>query len=158
MKRALVLAVSSGLLLAGCAEGQQPSKQGIGAVLGGVTGAVVGGEIGGHGTGKNVGIAAGAILGAMAGSAIGKALDERDRLLLAQAQQNAFEYSRSGQRTTWQNPDTGHGGYVVPQPAYQQDNGQYCREYTQEITVGGRTEEGYGTACRQPDGSWKIMN
>jgi surface antigen len=157
MKRALVLTVSAGLLLGGCATGSG-NKEGIGALLGGVAGAAAGSEIGGHGTGKIVGIAGGAILGAMAGSAIGKALDEHDRLMLAQAQQQSFEYSRSGERTTWQNPDSGHSGYVVPKPAYQNDNGQYCREYTQEITVGGKTEEGYGTACRQPDGSWKIVS
>jgi surface antigen len=157
MKRALVLTVTAGLLLGGCATGSG-NKEGIGAILGGVAGAAAGSEIGGHGTGQIVGIAGGAILGAMAGSAIGKALDEHDRMMLAQAQQQSFEYSRSGERTVWNNPDTGHNGYVVPQPAYQNDNGQYCREYTQEITVGGKTEEGYGTACRQPDGSWKIMN
>lgn len=34
---------------------------------------------------------------------------------------------------------------------------EYCREFTQIIEVGGRKEEGYGTACQQPDGSWKIV-
>jgi len=24
--------------------------------------------------------------------------------------------------------------------------------------VGGRTEQAYGTACRQPDGSWQIVS
>lgn len=32
----------------------------------------------------------------------------------------------------------------------------YCREYTRTIHVGGRPQEGYGTACLQPDGSWRI--
>lgn len=31
------------------------------------------------------------------------------------------------------------------------------REFTQQITVNGKTEDAYGTACRQPDGSWKIV-
>ncbi len=35
--------------------------------------------------------------------------------------------------------------------------GRYCREFQQTATVGGRTESAYGTACRQPDGSWEIM-
>jgi len=34
----------------------------------------------------------------------------------------------------------------------------YCREYTSTATVGGRPVETYGTACRQPDGSWKIVS
>lgn len=32
----------------------------------------------------------------------------------------------------------------------------YCREYTKSIRVGGKTVQGYGTACRQPDGAWEI--
>jgi hypothetical protein len=35
---------------------------------------------------------------------------------------------------------------------------QYCREYTQNIMVGGRMQEGYSTACMQPDGSWQQVS
>lgn len=35
---------------------------------------------------------------------------------------------------------------------------EYCREYTKTIRVNGRKESGYGTACRQPDGSWMIVS
>lgn len=34
----------------------------------------------------------------------------------------------------------------------------YCREYTRHVTIGGVSQEAYGTACQQPDGSWQIMN
>lgn len=37
-------------------------------------------------------------------------------------------------------------------------SGRYCREFQQVITIGGRTEEAYGTACRQPDGSWEVVS
>ena len=33
----------------------------------------------------------------------------------------------------------------------------YCREYTQRVNIGNHVEESYGTACQQPDGSWKIV-
>lgn len=33
----------------------------------------------------------------------------------------------------------------------------YCREYQQQVLVGGRWEQAYGTACRRPDGSWQIV-
>lgn len=39
--------------------------------------------------------------------------------------------------------------------ANQYGNGQYCREYTETVEIGGRRESGYGTACLQPDGSWE---
>ena len=35
---------------------------------------------------------------------------------------------------------------------------RYCREYTRSITIDGRLQSGYGTACYQPDGSWEIVN
>lgn len=33
----------------------------------------------------------------------------------------------------------------------------YCREYTQKMIVAGQTHTTYGTACRQPDGTWAIQ-
>lgn len=35
---------------------------------------------------------------------------------------------------------------------------EYCREYNQTFTIGKKTQKGYGTACLQPDGSWKIVS
>jgi len=49
-------------------------------------------------------------------------------------------------------------GTVTPKPAYQTSSGQYCREFQQSITVGGQTQDAYGTACRQPDGTWKVVS
>jgi hypothetical protein len=37
-------------------------------------------------------------------------------------------------------------------------NHEYCREYTKQIIVGNRIEQGYGVSCLQPDGSWKIQS
>lgn len=37
-------------------------------------------------------------------------------------------------------------------------NNPYCREYQRNVTVGNRIQESYGTACRQPDGAWKIVD
>ena len=36
--------------------------------------------------------------------------------------------------------------------------GSMCREYQQTIKVGGKTEQGVGTACQNADGSWQIVN
>ena len=35
-------------------------------------------------------------------------------------------------------------------------DGRECREFQQIVTIAGRTEDAYGTACKQTDGSWKI--
>jgi hypothetical protein len=33
-----------------------------------------------------------------------------------------------------------------------------CREFQQNIIIDGKRQKAHGTACRQPDGSWKIAN
>jgi surface antigen len=64
----------------------------------------------------------------------------------------------SGQSVAWQNPDSGNAGTVMPTRTYQTASGQYCREYQQTISVGGERHQSYGTACRQPDGTWRIIS
>ena len=43
-------------------------------------------------------------------------------------------------------------------PVYQAPNGQYCREYQTTVSVAGRPQPSYGTACQQPDGVWRVVN
>ncbi|WP_374302496.1 RT0821/Lpp0805 family surface protein [Ferrovibrio sp.] len=152
----VVAALGIAGLLAACANDSGP-KQNVGTVLGGVGGAVAGAQFG-KGTGQLVGVAAGTLIGALLGSEVGKSLDRADRSYMDRANQRAFESTPSGTQVSWRNPDSGNAGTVVPQPAYQAQSGEYCREFQQTITVGGQTQQGYGTACRQPDGSWKVMN
>lgn len=49
-------------------------------------------------------------------------------------------------------PPTRLGWNDPPQPH------RYCREYHGPINVGGRVQQGYGTACYMPDGSWQMMD
>jgi surface antigen len=60
-----------------------------------------------------------------------------------------------GQTLVWSEGEV--NGSVTPVWEGPSDSGQYCREYQHEITVGDRTEVAYGTACRQADGSWEIV-
>jgi len=100
----------------------------------------------------------GAGIGTLVGGAIGNRLDEKDKEMATQAAHQAFENNHTGAPSSWQNPDTGASGSITPTRTYQIENGQYCREYTQDITVGGEKHQTYGTACRQSDGSWKVQN
>ncbi len=151
-------------LLAGCnppppGAGQQTggiSKQDIGTVLGGVGGAVIGSTMGG-GRGRIATTAAGAILGGFAGSSIGKSLDQADAAYANQTAQRALETSQPGQSLPWRNPDSGNSGVITPEAPYQTADGTYCREFQQTIIVGGQKQHAYGKACRQSDGSWKII-
>ena len=146
----------SALLFTSCANGQV-NKQGAGGALGLVSGGILGAQFG-KGEGRLLAAGLGAIIGGLVGSSIGKSLDEHDQLMMERASQKSLEYAPTGSKTEWRNPDSGHHGYVVPAKAYTDRQGAYCREYTQIIVVGDQEEKGYGTACRQPDGQWKIIN
>ena len=100
----------------------------------------------------------GTLLGALAGSEIGKSLDRADMAYLRQTQQKALETVPTGSSTSWVNPDSGNSGQITPRRTYQKASGTYCREFQQTVTVCGNTESAYGTACRQPDGTWKIIS
>ncbi|MAU40545.1 MAG: hypothetical protein CMF31_02885 [Kordiimonas sp.] len=156
MFKKVAVILSTCIFLTACED--MGEKEGLGTLLGAIGGAVIGAEIGGDGTSRDIAVAAGTIMGASLGRSIGKSLDKADRLEMERAQQAALESSPSGQTSTWHNPDSGNGGTFTPEPAVANDDGQYCREYTQTITVGGETQQGYGRACRQPDGTWKIAN
>lgn len=142
--------------LAGC-NTTGSEKQTGGAILGGIGGAVVGSQFG-SGTGQLAAVAAGTLLGAFLGSEVGKSLDRADRLAMEQTTQNTLENKPVGTTSTWSNPDSGHSGTVTPVKTFETTSGQYCREYSQTVNIGGKVEEAYGTACRQPDGTWKVVN
>lgn len=144
-----------GFSLTACVQ-DMGTKQMVGTLGGGVLGGIAGSQFGG-GNGRLIATGAGALLGAWAGGEVGKSLDRADRMYMERASTRALETAPAGQAVTWSNPDSGHYGAVIPQRAYEA-NGTYCREYTQTVNVGGRSERAYGTACRQPDGEWRIQN
>jgi surface antigen len=126
--------------------------------VGAAAGAAAGGLIGAAAGGEAEGIIAGVLLGGLLGGALGNALDNVDR---EYAQHNAYfglENTPAGTTSEWVNPDSGHSGSFTPTRTWQTDQGSYCREFQQSITVGGKTERAFGTACRQPDGTWRIVS
>ena len=126
--------------------------------VGAAAGAAAGGLIGAAAGGEAEGIIAGVLLGGLLGGALGNALDNVDR---EYAQRNAYfglENTPAGTTSEWENPDSGHSGSFTPVRTWKNDEGDYCREFQQSITVGGKTERAYGTACRQPDGTWRVVS
>ena len=127
------------------------SRELAGQVIGGVGGAVLGSQIG-QGTGQIVAAAGGTLLGVLIGGSVGRSLDQADYACAGQV----LEHSPNNRTIAWRNPETGGAYRMTPTGAYQVPGG-YCREYTSTATVGGRSQTIYGTACRQPDGSWQIV-
>lgn len=92
------------------------------------------------------------VLGVLLWAVLGSTAVAQDPL------QGALEYNPTNQASTWVNPDTGTTESVVPVRTFANAAGQPCREFQSTIVIGGRKEQGYGTACRQPDGTWRIVS
>ena len=140
------------LLMAGVIAGcETTSHAQQGEIIGGVLGGVIGSQIG-EGRGQTAAIIVGTIAGSMIGRHIGESMDATDRLYTAMA----LNDGRTGEGTTWTNPDNGNRYTVTPTRTYDQAAGP-CREFRLDATVGDRAgEEVFGTACLQADGSWLV--
>ena len=145
----LIAALLALTLLTAC-ETYEPSKQDIGMATGAILGGVLGHQIGG-GSGRTVATIGGAALGGFVGSRIGRNMDRNDQLKTAEA----LDKSRDGQAATWRNADNGQQYSVTPTKTYQSASG-HCRDFTTVTEIEGRKEVVQGTACRQPDGTWKT--
>lgn len=151
-------AVALGALLAlgtGCA--QQPYDRGVdqetaGRVAGGLVGAAAGSQIG-EGSGQTVATVVGALIGSVVGERIGARMEERDLERTARA----LEHNERLESDRWVNPNTGNEFRVTPTDTYSRE-GQPCRqfEFRVETELGEDLEE--RTACRQADGTWRILD
>lgn len=141
--------------LSACGTGRD--KEYGGTLLGAAAGGAIGSQIG-SGSGNAIAIGTGVLLGGLLGNQIGKHLDEQDRQLATQNTQHSLNYNRSGTSSTWRNPDTGHHGAFTPQPAYQNGQGQWCREGTQTVWIDGQQQTVTNTYCRADDGSWRMAS
>ena len=151
-----IAAALAGLMLAGCQSMQDNPKQTMGTLAGAGLGALAGSQVGG-GKGAMVGIAVGTLAGAWLGSEIGKSLDNADKAIMQKTSNNALESNPTGVASSWRNPDSGHSGTVTPTRTYQTAQGEDCREFENSVNVDGRTEKAMGRACRQADGTWRIV-
>ena len=151
----LTIPILLALTLSACITDNFGRKQSVGAVVGAATGGYLGSMIG-HGNTQLAATAGGTLIGLLLGNEIGSSLDRIDQLHAAQTQQAALEHHKTGVTARWSNPESGNAGTVTPTTTYRSGSRQYCREFRQTVTIGGKTEEAHGTACREPDGAWRL--
>ncbi|MAL76641.1 MAG: hypothetical protein CMM62_16865 [Rhodospirillaceae bacterium] len=123
----------------------------LGGLVGGIAGAALGSQFG-KGDGKIVAIISGAIVGVMAGGSIGRSVDITNNNCIAQT----MEQIPDAQPVVWRGAQD-RTYSITPTKTFDVAPGAYCREYTSTATVAGQQQQVYGTACRQPDGAWKII-
>ena len=155
-RKSFLAALALVFLLPAC---QQAPNMGNKQTFGTLGGAALGGFLGskvGKGEGQLAATAAGVVLGGWLGNEIGTTLDQADRNAMRGATSRAYN-APIGQQITWNNPRSGNAGTITPVRDGYASTGSYCREFQQTITVGGKRQQAYGKACRQADGSWKII-
>jgi surface antigen len=126
---------------------------GVGAAVGGLFGSQFG-----KGSGQLVSTGLGVAVGGAIGNNIGRDMEEQPS-----APQDAYVPPSGDQAPIVYNSYAPN--YVAPPappPAppttyVDQNNGTYCRPYSQEIRIDGQIQESFGTACLQPDGTWRIV-
>ena len=135
----------------------------VGTGLGAIVGGVIGNQFG-KGSGRTAATIGGVILGGIAGNAIAKDAckdDHHDAYYYNDTYYDAFDSEDEGREYEWRNPYTNNYGYVTAGDYYDDGYQGYegpCREFSQRVFIDGRPETAYGVACRQHDGSWRIVS
>jgi len=138
--RLSAVAILVGFLLSGCAAGGFSRTVDVKASSGQTSVRAIGGIVGG-----------GLIMGNL-----GADLNRRERMAGIDAEYKALESAPAGQPVNWRDERTGHGGTVTASQPYRVGS-QDCRPYSHRITAAGGTRTSRGTACRNPDGSWTLL-
>lgn len=125
----------------------------VGSALGAAAGGLLGNQFG-KGSGRTTMTIAGVLAGALAGGAVGRSMEPVDQACVSRTLEN----TPSGQTVAWQNPDNQSSYWVTPTKTYQTAAGTPCRDYVTDAVIDGRAEKVTGTACRQPDGTWRTQN
>ena len=61
-----------------------------------------------------------------------------------------------GEAITWSNG--GAEGTVVAIREGTDAGGNICREFQHSVIIDGQAEDAWGTACKQADGTWMVIN
>jgi surface antigen len=144
---------------------QQPQPSRSGEAWGTVGGTLLGAGLGawgannlGHGNkGWQTfgGAVAGGLVGGLLGNAIGSSVDRADAANAQRAQVQAMR-APLYQAVPWQGRNA-YGTFTPTGEGFSPD-GRLCRQFEVTVTMGGQQQTGVGTACQQPDGTWRVMS
>ena len=152
----LCLGLASSCTLTSTSPSEQGPKQAVGTITGMVLGGKIARDLTKDSSNKSMWTLAGVTLGAFLGNEIGASMDKTDILMAQNARNYALENNKTNSQAVWNNPDSGNSGVIYPTKTYSRGD-QPCREFTQEINIGGKVQTGYGKACRMADGSWQLQ-
>lgn len=140
-------------ILSACAD---TTNADLGRIIGAVGGGYLGSQFG-SGGGKTAATIFGAVLGSYLGGKMGERLDARDYEKMEATTYEALDQAPNGETRSWVNEESGASGTVTPHETYRTADGTDCREFTQTVSIENDRESATGVACRQADGSWRIV-
>ena len=94
--------------------------------------------------------------GGLVGGAFGAKLDKSDKQVALDAEYKALEYGKGSEAIDWASASGATGGKVIAGQPYRVGS-QDCRQYSHMITTAGVDQSSRGTACRNPDGTWTLL-
>lgn len=147
MNKFIIMSVASVMActLTACSPGHNTAGA---TAVGGVAGGLIASQIGGG----FAGVLAGSLIGGSVGYIIGRHMDRQDQANM----RSAIVDTPINEQATWTNKKTDTTYVVQPVREYHH-RGRYCREYRTKVEINGKWQSAYGKACRQPDGSWKVV-
>lgn len=116
----------------------------IGTIIGGAAGGLVGSRFGG-GSGKLWSAGGGAVAGAVLGNVVGSNMDKTNQLSKNNESTNQ-QYSQRMAPVFQSTSDESEHSY------------KECREEHSMAMIAGKQQQIYSTACRQSDGTWKLVS
>lgn len=80
-----------------------------------------------------------------------EALTEIDVSLAQRLLQRTLDHAVDGTTRRWTNDESGHSGAITPMRSYVASTGQYCRDYREDLSIGGQSRSYHYSACRDED-------
>lgn len=106
------------------------------------------------GKGHLAATAIGGLIGAVVGHRIGSGIARSEEVCFSES----FEHVPDHETVAWMDAALGAHYSVTPTKTMRAVDGRYCREYSARATLNGQAAGTYGTACRQADGRWELIN
>lgn len=85
------------------------------------------------------------------------AIQFKDMPVILKTLNQVLELEPTGAVTAWENPETGNVGTIMPIDTYFREDRTPCRVYERTFFVGTSVSVVTGTACREPNGAWRVL-
>ena len=134
-----------------CRNSPDPAGVIVGALIGGLLGHTASG-------GRTGATVAGVVVGGALGAALTSNLDCEDRSYAYKTYYDGFNAGRAYRNYSWRNPSNNHRGTFRVGRYYNDPDGFRCATFSQTAYIGSQRHRANGRACRQPDGTWAVVN